>query len=101
MHEVLGKAITCQTSSIIFSLTRLFFFSFSADAHDLEAAGLFVLWLFFFFFLRISCCPGFRVAGSAELQYQKASAIPWASSPFPMCQETMGAWMSFWTEIQT
>lgn len=45
MHEVLGKAITCQTSSIIFSLTRLFF---SADAHDLEAAGLFVLCLFFF-----------------------------------------------------
>lgn len=26
MHEVLGKAITCQTSSIIFSLTRRFFF---------------------------------------------------------------------------
>lgn len=45
MHEVLGKAITFQTSSIIFSLTRHFF---SADAHDLEAAGLFVLWLFFF-----------------------------------------------------
>jgi len=43
MHEVLGKAITCQTSSIIFSLTRLFFCFFSADAHDLEAAGLFLL----------------------------------------------------------
>lgn len=93
MREVLGKAITCQTSSIIFSLTR---HVFSADARDLEAAGLFVLWLVFFF-LRISCCPGFRVAGSAELRYEKASTI----GLYRICQQATGVWISLRTEIQT
>lgn len=75
MHEVLGKAITCQTSSIIFSLTRRFFFS--ADAHDLEAAGLFVLWLFFLFFF-----SGSHAVLASELLVRQSCSIK-RPLPFP------------------
>lgn len=76
MHEVLGKAITCQTSSIIFSLTRLFFFFF-ADAHDLEAAGLFVLWLFLVFF-----SSGSHAVLASELLVRQSCSIK-RPLPFP------------------
>ncbi len=73
MHEVLGKAITCQTSSIIFSLTRLFFFRWRPWSRS--SWSFCALAVFFFF-------SGSHAVLASELLVRQSCSIK-RPLPFP------------------